>query len=109
MAMVMMDFRKVDDLIRHITITKSEIEDITVKIYEEMIKMKEFENAYKIALEYDLDDEKVAFSALHLFKDFIANGKFEEAIDWAKKSQKIKEAEINKSIIEGFDYYLKKK
>ena len=107
-AMSLLDFIKVENLIQENEITNDEVDNIADKVYEEFFKKKEFKQAYIIATEYDLDEEKVNTSAINEFHYLISNVSIEEAVKWGEKTGRIKESDINKSIIKGFENYLNK-
>ena len=107
-AMSLLDFIKVENLIQENEITNNEVDNIADKVYEEFFKKKEFKQAYIIATEYDLDEEKVNTSAINEFHYLISDVSIEEAVKWGEKTGRIKESDINKSIIKGFENYLNK-
>ncbi len=106
--MLILNFDKVYKIAAEHGISKNKISNTASMVYEELIKKEEFKNAYTIANEYSMDESKLDIAASREFRKLIANGLIDDAIEWGKKTKKIKEFEINKITIREFLNLLKK-
>jgi len=101
--MLNMNFYEVKSLSIEWGIEKEQILNIALGVYDNFMKEKEFEKAFKVASRYNFEKNKIFYAAVKEFQRLIAKGDINEAAKWGKKAKNIRDFEINKIIVKGFE------
>jgi len=104
-----MNFYEVKSLSIEWDIEKEHILNIALGVYDELMREKEFEKAFKVANRYNFEKNKIFHAALKEFRRLIAQGDINEASKWGKKAKNIRDFEINTIIVKGFKDLIEKR